>query len=80
MYAITADMSPTSTITIPLKLGPMGFGSSLYGAVLPHWFLVAIVGLLGVAPRLLWRFSLRTLLIAMTLVAVVLGALVYSMR
>ena len=27
-----------------------------------------------------WRFSLRTLLIAMTLVAIVLGALVISMR
>ena len=34
----------------------------------------------GVAPWLRWRFSLRTLLIATTLVAVVLGLIVWSVR
>jgi hypothetical protein len=45
---------------------------------LPHWFLVAVVGTIGAIP---WitnarRFSLRTLLIATTLVAVGLGLIV----
>jgi hypothetical protein len=47
----------------------------------PHWFLVAAFALLGIA---LWRpprrFSLRTLLIATTLVAVVLGIVVLASR
>jgi hypothetical protein len=46
----------------------------------PHWFLVSIFGGLTVGPwirHLPWRFSLRTLLIATTLVAVVLG-IVYA--
>ena len=50
---------------------------------LPHWMLVALplvcVSLVW-ADRFPWRFSLRTLLIATTLVAVVLGAVVYAMR
>src|SRR6478752_2526841 len=39
----------------------------------PHWFLVMIVGAIAIAPWIRWsrRFSLRTLLIATTLVAVV---------
>jgi hypothetical protein len=51
--------------------------------VIPHWFLVA---LFAIAAGLPWirhtncRFSLRTLLIATTLVAVALGAIVYAIR
>jgi hypothetical protein len=46
----------------------------------PHWFLVLLPATLGVAPWLRWskRFSLRTLLIATTLVAVVLGLAVWA--
>ena len=43
-------------------------------------FRVAICGTLAAAPWLRWRFSLRTLLIATTLVAVVLGVIVVSSR
>jgi hypothetical protein len=42
----------------------------------PHWFLVLLAAALAIAPwikELKWRFSLRTLLLAMTLVAIVLG-------
>ena len=48
----------------------------------PHWFSVAVFGILGTLPWLPWspRFTLRTLLIATTLVAVVLGAIVYATR
>jgi hypothetical protein len=45
--------------------------------IFPHWFAVALVGVVAVAPWLRWRFSLRTLLIATTLVAVGLGTVVY---
>lgn len=41
-----------------------------YGIVLPYWFLVAMAALSAASMWLRWRFSLRTLLIAMTAVAV----------
>jgi hypothetical protein len=49
--------------------------------VIPHWFAVSLFGVLAVAPWRRssdWRFSLRTLLIATTLVAVVLGLVVWA--
>jgi hypothetical protein len=39
----------------------------------PHWFLIVVALTLTIAPWLPWRFSLRTLLIGMTVVAVALG-------
>jgi hypothetical protein len=39
----------------------------------PHWFLVLITIAFAVLSWIRWRFSLRTLLLATTLVAVVLG-------
>ena len=51
------------------------------GAVtVPYWFIVPLSATLGVLPLYHQRFSLRTLLIATTLVAVVLGLSVYAMR
>jgi hypothetical protein len=47
------------------------------GLSVPHWFLVLISACLGVVPCLRWRFSLRTLLTATLLIAVVLGLIVY---
>jgi hypothetical protein len=46
----------------------------------PHWFAVFLFALIAIAPwlRLARRFSLRTLLIATTLVAVALGMVVVS--
>jgi hypothetical protein len=41
----------------------------------PHWFLVVMSSLVASIPWLAWRFSVRTLLIAITLVAVGLGAI-----
>jgi hypothetical protein len=46
----------------------------------PHWFAILIAGAVAVATWIRWRFSIRTLLIATTLVAVVLGAVVYAIR
>jgi hypothetical protein len=50
------------------------------GIFLPHWHLVVISAALAVLPWMRWRFSLRTLLIATTLVAVVLGLIAYATR
>jgi hypothetical protein len=49
-------------------------------AAFPHWFTVLLSGTLAAAPWISWqrRFSLRTLLIATTLIAVVLGIVVLS--
>jgi hypothetical protein len=49
-------------------------------AAVPYWFSVLLFGSLAVAPWFRWRFSLRTLLIATTLVAVVLGLIVYAIQ
>jgi len=42
---------------------------------IPHWPVVAIAVLLPVVPWLRYRFSLRTMLISVTLIAVALGLL-----
>jgi hypothetical protein len=49
---------------------------------LPYWFLVGATSAISTLPwiTIRWRFSLRTLLIAMTLVAVVLGAVVWAVK
>jgi hypothetical protein len=47
----------------------------------PHWFLALIFGTLAVAPwfrQLTWKFSLRTLLIVTTLIALMLGLLIWA--
>jgi hypothetical protein len=58
-----------------------GFGTirtaGLTLIVVPHWFLVVSIVMLGAAPWIRRSFSLRTLLIATTLIAAVLGLAVY---
>jgi hypothetical protein len=58
----------------------LGFAAARDGDLsfvnVPYWILVTCLATLGMAPRIRWRFSLRTLLIATTLVAVVLGLVV----
>jgi len=55
---------------------------AIYGVAVPHWFPVLVLAALAAAPWIRWsrRFSLRTLLIATTLVAVVLGIFVVLSR
>jgi hypothetical protein len=50
--------------------------------LLPHWFAVLVFATSAAAPWMRWskRFRLRTLLIATTLVAVVLGLIVWAVR
>jgi hypothetical protein len=51
-----------------------------FDTVIPHWFAMCAFVALASAPWLRWHFSLRTLLIAMTLVAVLLGLIVFALR
>jgi hypothetical protein len=51
--------------------------SQVYRLRLPYWCLILISVAFAAVPWIHWRFSLRTLLIATTLIAVVLGLIVY---
>jgi hypothetical protein len=60
------------------QMAPEGFSFRV-----PHWILVGLSAAIATIPWLgqsPYQFSLRTLLMAMTVVAVGLGAIVYSMR
>jgi hypothetical protein len=66
-----------------------GFGAGrrsdnqLIQAMVPDWFSVLVFAILAALPwarQLNWRFSLRTLLITTTLVAILLGLIVYAAR
>lgn len=50
------------------------------GPVVPYWFLVPTSAGLAATPWLRWRFSLRTLLIGMTVVAVLLAAVFWAVK
>jgi hypothetical protein len=56
--------------------------SNVFAFVIPYWFAVLIAGALSFAPwpRVTYRFTLRTLFIAMTLLAVVLGMIAWLDR
>jgi hypothetical protein len=51
-----------------------------WSAVIPHWFAMLFTLVLGVLPWLRWRFSLRSLLVATTLVSVLLGLIVWAAK
>ena len=64
------------------SLGGMPGANSHY-VVFSHWLIVVVTGtagIFGIRRHYQFRFSLRTLLIATTLVAVVLGIIVYATR
>ncbi len=65
-------------------ISPNGFDWTIYHVwgnhtrlCVPHWVLAIVPGSIAAVPWLPLRFSLRTLLIAMTLVAVGLGLVVW---
>jgi hypothetical protein len=81
---ITADIS-LNWRSWQRRMTFAGFGITRLGTMtillLPHWFCKLLIGSFATAPwlsRAQRRFSLRTLLIATTLVAVVLGLAVYA--
>ena len=48
--------------------------------ILPNWLIVVVFATSSATPWLPWRFSLRTLLIAITLGSIVLGLVVWLIR
>jgi hypothetical protein len=52
------------------------------GIVAPHWFVATLTAGIAVAPWITWskRFSLRTLLIATTLAAIMLGIIAFKLN
>jgi hypothetical protein len=64
----------------PRGMSGRSWAANCTGVMVPHWFGVLIFVNLASLPWLRWRFSLRTLLIATTLVAVALGLAVYATR
>ena len=61
----------------PQLLGMFYVSQGRYGFGVPHWFFALTTGAIATIPWKPWRFSLRTLLIAITAVAVVLGLIVW---
>jgi hypothetical protein len=77
----------TTELTVQHPLGiqsllieGMAFRRLGEGLAIPYWFLVIAAAMCAATPLLRWRFSLRTLLIATTLVALLLGAIVYAVN
>ena len=62
--------------------GTLGFFYDGMHVGLPYWFLAFVPATIATIPWFRWskRFSLRTLLIATTLIAVVLGIIVWLSR
>jgi len=65
------------TITMPLD-GQMIVRVGPPGLVVPFWIITLLTLGLGTVPWLRWRFSLRTLLMFTTLLAAMLGLIVFA--
>jgi hypothetical protein len=61
-----------------LRYNHRGFG--FIRIIFPYWFAILIAGAASVAPWIHWRFSLRTLLVATALTAVILGSIIIAAR
>jgi hypothetical protein len=60
--------------------GAIVWNPGFFAIFIPYWFLMLLTTVLGVAPwlrKISWHFSLRTLLIATTILALALGTLVW---
>jgi hypothetical protein len=75
----TQYLHPPGVEPLPFRFGG-DFSRVAGGIMFPHWFAVVITVILAAAPWMRWRYSLRTLLIAMTLLAALLGAIVLTAR
>jgi hypothetical protein len=74
---ITVNQPIPTYSLLGIEYGPNAWGGWLL--IMPHWFFSVILGVTAALPwirHVKWRFGLRTLLIATTLVAVVLGLIV----
>ena len=76
---------PYHSIGVARRPGLWGFTADFWSwwnwvIQVPYWFAVAVAAATGTVPWLRWKFSLRTLLILMTVVTVGLGLAVYTLR
>jgi hypothetical protein len=82
-YSFALDERQPDQIPPLMRSAKFGFGlksnQNFLALAMPYWFLVPLTATLVAAPWIGWskRFSLRTLLIATTLIAVVMGGIVY---
>ena len=67
-----------TSLDVPYQSFRASFSNGELNFRLPFWFLSTLLLALSYVVWLPWHFSLRTLLIATTLVAVVLGLIVWS--
>jgi hypothetical protein len=67
-------------VSLSENVGYWSMSDELASVVLPYWVAVLTSTALAVVPWLAWRFSLRTLLVATTVVAVGLGVVVMIQR
>jgi hypothetical protein len=75
-YARGEDQMQTVRLIYAKAVNAIGFGAiraPSFVFLAPYWFYVSLATIAAALPWLRWRFSLRTLLIATTLVAVALG-------
>ena len=79
--ALSLERSPMPKRQCALGFELVNYWNPLAFAI-PYWFLVPLSGAIAAAPWIRWsnRFSLRALLIGTTLVAVVLGLVVWLIR
>ena len=85
---LRSDPSDDVQVAFDKKDFPFGVGIRTFRGhqvqvrqiIICHLFVICSFAGLAAAPWLRWRFSLRTLLIATTLVAMVLGLIVWAMR
>jgi hypothetical protein len=75
MYMVTRSTFETPEGTTILISGAAVATLRGSGVIVPYWFLVLLAGLLGIVLRLEqpWRYTTRSLLIACTFVAIILG-------
>jgi hypothetical protein len=90
MYVMPGIYNSTPAHVVEHDIGPIHTRSiwnadaktvfQIDGRVVPVWILVLSLAALALLPWLRWRFSLRTLLIVTTLVAVGLGIMIYAFK
>jgi hypothetical protein len=75
--SISLQGQPSVVKEIPLQPTPLGFNAAPYSLgwvfEVPHYFAVLMTAAIAALPWRRWRFSLRSLLIGTTVVAVALG-------
>ncbi len=79
---ITPSVEPRLTLAIAGTNNAIVCINYHHFCVIPFWLAVSVTAVLPIPSwiKCLWRFSLRTLLIAMTLVALVLGLIVWAVH